>query len=134
MSNDGISVPAIQVNNDTVGLVPNSYKSTRGSGETNVRAVSIGGGSATAVHTRNAETMFSKVMFQIYVTVDNLQLIDDWKANGSANTISASQRGLNGKDYAESYKNMSMINDPEINAAADGVIDIEMAGDQILQS
>jgi len=130
MANDGISVPAIQVNNDTVGLVPNSYKRTGGYGETTVRAASLGGGSASAVHTRNAETMFSKVMFQIFVTTDNIQLVADWKAAGSGNTISASQR-VSGKDFAEAFKNMSMTNDPEIPMTADGVIDIEMAGDQL---
>ena len=128
---DAISVPAIQVNNDTVGLVPNSYKRTGGYGETTVRAASSGGGNAVAVHTKNAETMFSKVMFQIYVTTDNIRLVDEWKDNGSGNTISASQRDVSSKDFAESFKNMSMTNDPEIPMTADGVIDIEMAGDQI---
>jgi hypothetical protein len=74
--------------------------------------------------------MFSKVMFQIFVTTDNIQLVADWKDAGSGNTISASQR-VSGKDFAEAFKNMSMTNDPEIPMTADGVIDIEMAGDQL---
>ena len=133
MSNDAISVPAIQVNNDTVAIVPNSYKRTGGYGETTVRAASTGGGSATSIHTRNAESMFSKVMFQMYVTPDTIDLIEEWKNNGSGNTVDASQRNLSsGKDFAESFKNVSMTNDPEMAMGADTVVDIEMAGDQIL--
>ncbi len=128
-----ISVPAIQVNNDTIGLVPNTFSYTPGDGETTVRAASTGGGKAKSIHTQDAETMFSKVMFSVYPTTDNISKIRDWKANVAGNTLSAVQRNVGGKDFSLAFKNMSVSNDPDIKAAADGVIEIEMAGDQIQQ-
>ena len=133
MSNQAISVPAIQVNNDTIGLVPNTFKYVGGDGDVNVRAASTGGGNAISIHTQDAETMFSKVMFSIYATADNISKIRDWKANVAGNTINAVQRDVGDKDFSLAFKGMSMTNDPEVNASADGVIEIEMAGDRIQQ-
>ena len=133
MSNQAISVPAIQVNNDTIGLVPNTFKYVSGDGEVTVRAASTGGGSAISVHTQDAETMFSKVMFSVYATTDNISKIRDWKNRVAGNTINAVQRDVGGKDFSLAFKDMSMTNDPDVNAAADGVIEIEMAGDKIQQ-
>lgn len=133
MSNQALSVPAIQVNNDTIGLVPNSFSYVTGDGEVTVRAASSGGGNSISVHTQNAETMFSKVMFKVYTTVDNISKIRDWKANVAGNTINVSQRDVGGKDFSLAFAGMSMTNDPDVNASADGEIEIEMAGDQIRQ-
>ncbi len=133
MSIQALSVPTIQVNNDTIGLVPNTFKYVSGDGDVNVRSASTGGGNAISVHTQDAETMFSKIMFSIYATTDNLSKIRDWKANVAANTINAVQRNVGGKDFSVAFIGVSMTNDPDINAAADGVIEIEMAGDKIQQ-
>ena len=131
MSNQAISVPAIQVNNDTIGLVPNTFKYKTGDGEVTVRSASTGGGNATSIHTQDAETMFSTVMFSVYVTADNISKIRDWKDRVAGNTINAVQRNVGGKDFSLAFKDMSMTNDPDVNAAADGVIEIEMAGDKL---
>ena len=134
MSIIALSVPSIKVNNDVIGLVPNTFKYTSGDGEVTVRAGSTGGNNAVSVHTQDAETMYSKVMFSIFATTDNIQKVRDWKAAIAANTVSAVQRGIGTqKDFSLAYKGMSVTNDPEINAAADGVIEIEMAGDKLEQ-
>ncbi len=133
MSTQALSVPAIQVNNDTIGLVPNTFKYVSGDGDVNVRAASTGGGNTISVHTQDAETMFSKIMFSVYVTTDLISKIRDWKANVAGNTVNVVQRDVGGKDFSLAFKGVSMTNDPEVNAAADGVIEIEMAGDKIQQ-
>jgi hypothetical protein len=134
MATKSLSVPAIRVDNDVIGIVPNTFKFTYGAGETNVRAASTGGGNAQSVHSQNAETMFSKVMFSLYPTAENFIRIKNWKTGIANHTLEAMQRdaGVRG-DFAEAFKGLSMTNDPDIVAAADGVIEIEMAGDRILQ-
>ena len=130
----GLSVPAIKVNNDVIGLVPNTFKYTSGDGDVSVRSASTGGGNARSIHTQDAETMFSKVMFSVYVTTDMIEKVRDWKADIGGNTVEALQRGTgDNQDFSLAFKNMSVTNDPEINAAADGVIEIEMAGDKLEQ-
>jgi len=130
----GLSVPTIKVNNDVIGIVPNTFKYTSGDGETTVRAASTGGGNASAVHTQDAETMVSKVMFNVFVTPDMIERVRDWKSEVGGNTLEALQRGTgDSKDFSIAFIGMSVTNDPEINAAADGVIEIEMAGDKLEQ-
>lgn len=132
MSIQAISVPTIKVNNDVIGIVPNSFKYTPGYGEVEVRAASTGGGNAVSVHTENAETKVSNVMFSVYPTTDNISKIRTWKSQVAANTVEAVQRGISGKDFTIAFKGLSVTNDPEIQAASDGVVEVEMAGDQVL--
>lgn len=132
MSTVALSVPTIKVNNDVVPIVPNTFKYVSGDGETTVRAASTGGNNAVSVHTQNAETMFSKIMFSVHVTLDLIPKIRDWKADIGGVRVEASQQGLNGADdFSVAFKGVSMTNDPDINAVADGVIEIEMAGDKL---
>lgn len=130
----GLAVPTIKVNNDVIGIVPNTFKFTPGDGETKVRAASTGGNNATSVHTQDAEMMYSVVKFHLMNTINNMSMVRDWKANFAANTVEALQRGTGDqKDFSLAYKSMSVTNDPENVAAADGVIEVEMAGDKLEQ-
>jgi hypothetical protein len=131
MADKALSVPAIRVNNDVIGIVPNSFMYKAGDGETNVRAASTGGGNAVSIHTENAESKFSIIKFSVYPTLDMVSKIRDWKAAVAGNTIDAIERGLNDKDFNVAFKGVSITNDPDINAGADTVIDIEAAGDKL---
>lgn len=134
MSEQGLSVPTIKVNNDVIGIRPNTFMYTPGDGEVKVRAASTGGSNATTVHTEDAESKFSVVKFSMYNTVDNIERIRDWKALIAGNSIEALQRGIaGGKDFALAFKNMSVTNDPEIEASVDGDLKVEMAGDKLEQ-
>ena len=135
MSLMGLSVPSIQVKNVTIGIVPNSFKYKSGDGEVTVRAASTGGGNATTVHTQDAETMFSTIMFSVYATAEMTSKIRDWKADVGGLTVDAVQKAKSSldKDFALGFKGVSMTNDPDVNAAVDGVIEIEMAGDKLEQ-
>ena len=132
MSERSLSVPAIRVNNDVIGIVPNSFSYTAGDGEVNVRAASTGGGNAGSIHTENAETKYSVIKFSVYPTLDMISRIRDWKANVAGNTIDAIERGLDNKDFNIAFKGISITNDPEIKAGSDTVVEIEAAGDRLL--
>ena len=123
-----LSVPTIKVNNDVVPIVPNSYKYTPGDGETKVRAASTGGGGAKAIHTQDAETMCSKVTFQVYPETKEIGLIRVWKQAVGTLTVQHSQTS---DGIAESFQHMSVTNDPEVTASADGILTVEMAGDKL---
>ena len=134
MADKTLSVPTIKVNNDVIAIVPNTFTFSAGDGEVNVRAASTGGGNATSVHSENAETMIGKAKFSMYPTVDNIAKIRNWKAAVAENTLEALQAGsAGGKDFSLAYKGMSVTNEPDFNAGADTVIEIEMAGDRIAQ-
>ena len=126
-----LSVPTIKVNNDVINIVPNSFKYVSGHGEVTVRAASTGGANAVSVHTQDAETMVSKVMFSLPNTVTNIERVSEWQSHIAGNTVEAIQKAINGKNFAIPFKGMSITNDPDIVAAADGIIDIEMAGDKL---
>jgi hypothetical protein len=127
-----LSVPSIRVNNDIIAIVPNSFKYTPGDGETKVRAASAGGGNVESVHSEDAEAMISKITFSVYPTELNIRKIREWKSNIGANTVEALQRGRNGgKDFAIPFRNVSVTNDPEVAAAGDGTIEVQMAGDKV---
>lgn len=127
-----LSVPAIKMNNDVIGIVPNSFKYKSGAGEVKVRAASTGGGNAKSVHTQDAETMFSTMSFEIYPTFDNVAHIRDWQDQVQANTLEAMQAGKGSqKDFLVAFKGVSVTNDPDIEAGADTKITIELAGDKL---
>lgn len=125
-----LSVPSVKVNNDTLGIVPNTFKFKSGDGEVNVRAASTGGGNAVSVHSQNAETMFSTVSFSLYLTSDNMQKIRDWKALVNGLTVQAMQT-IGNSDFSMAIKGASLITDPDFNASSDGVIELEFAGDKL---
>lgn len=124
-----ISTPQVQINDVLYGIVPNSFKFVTGKGETNVRAASAGGNSIESVHSENAETKLSKVMFDLYVTADNISSTLGWKDAIGSNSIKAQQRQTTGDATTLSFDNMSMTNDPEFAASVDGIVSCEWSGD-----
>lgn len=133
MANKALSVPTIKVNNDVIAIVANSFSYKSGRGETKVASASTGGNNATSVHTQDAETMFATIKFSIRVTTDNLEKLADWQENTAGNTVEAVQRNVSGKNFNLAFRGCSVTMDPDINASADGVIEVEMAGDKLDQ-
>lgn len=127
MSNNTLSVPGVAVNNVPIEIVPNSLTFKMGTGETNVRSASAGGGSSRSVHSEDAESRIGMVKFSMYVTDETVNLAAEWKANTGANFVSLGQPATAPK----SGSNMSMINDPDFEATADGVVEIEFEGDPL---
>lgn len=127
MANRALSVPGVSVNNTPISIVPNSYKFTRGDGETTVRAASSGGGGVVSVHTEDAESKIGKMSWEMYVTPETIELIAGWKAGIGENFVSAQQVGIT----PISGSNMSMTNDPDFEASADGKVEVMFEGDPL---
>lgn len=125
---NALSNPSVQVNDDTIAIVPNSLSYKKGKGDVQVRAQSAGGNSVETVLTENAETKVSMVKFSLFLTDTNRQLIDAWQENrySGGNTIKFSQRGSN---VPLAFVNMNVTIDPELSVGADGSVEIEFMGD-----
>lgn len=130
MSNKSLSVPGISVNNIPQGIVPNSFKFRLGKGETTVRSVSLGGGASKSVHSENAEKKVGMMSWKMYITDETIQSIATWKDNVGANAITAQQPVTAPK----SGQNMSMANDPDLEASADGAVEIIFEGDPLSEN
>ena len=120
-----IATPTIQVNNETISIIPNSFKYKNGRGERTIRTQSSGGSAVDVVMTENAETKKSMATFEMLNTAKNISLVEDWQDALNANAITASD---NNQNFTKSFANMTVINDPEIGLAQDGNISIEFEG------
>lgn len=121
--------PQININNVNIRIVPNSLRYDGGEGEVNVRTASAGGNSVESVHTSNAETKIGKVMFDVFLDNELDSFIALWKDDIGANSISFSERFTNGSALNRSFDRMSLVNNVERNASADGVTSLEFEGD-----
>lgn len=126
-SNRGFSNPQVTINNGLVMIKPNSFKYVAGKGDIKVRTVSGGGGSVQSIHTEDVATKVSKFMFEMAVTDSNRTNASNWKDNIGTNVCLATQAGMK----AVVGINMSMVNDPEWDASADGWVKIEFSGDPL---
>lgn len=131
MGNTTLSVPTVIVNNETIAIVPNSFKYSGGEGEITVRTASAGGGSTTSVHSQNAETQIGKCSFDIFLNTTVDPAIALWKEQVGANSIQVIQQAPDGDSVTLSFDNMSLINDVERDASTDGVTTLEWEGDRM---
>lgn len=118
------SVDGLTINNEPIGIVPNSFKYKRGKGEINVRSASTGGGGIDIVTTRNAEDNVGMMSFDMYVTPVTENLFNDWKSRIESNVVQAQQLGQN----TLTMNQASLSNDPEFEPTADGKVTIEFKG------
>lgn len=125
---NALSNPTIQVNDETIAIVPNSLTYKRGKGDLSVRPQSAGGNSVTNVITENAETKMSMVKFSLYLTDTNRSYIEQWQEAyfTGGNTIRFSDRA---SSQPLAFSNMNVITDPEYSVGADGSVEVEFMGD-----
>ncbi len=132
MAIKAISVPEIQINDETFRIAGNTFEYDGGEGEVNVRSASAGSGNSESVHTENAEGQIGKCKFSLFLDADLDGSIRDWKSNVGTNTIKATQINVNGKAFIRVFPGASLM--PAINrpAGADTVVELEFAGDQMI--
>lgn len=118
---NSLSTPTVTVDNVTVFIIPNSFKYTEGFGEQTVRAQSAGGGSVRIVSSDNAEMKISDPKWSMLNTNENIDIIRAWKAKGSNIAISATDKD----GFTRTFNNATLVNNYEVNLAADGTIDLE---------
>jgi hypothetical protein len=112
------------VNNEAVGVMPNSLMFTEGLGEQKVRAVSIGGGRTEQVYANDLETNFSRVKFSIPTTPENIALARIWKANRNQNVVQIAGSTIDG-DVTRTFTGAALVKDYEVNIATEADIEIE---------
>jgi len=118
-----LSNPTVEVNDDTIAIIPNSLTYKEGQGDRKVKAESAGGNSISTVVTVDAETKISDCKFKLYNTADNLNKIKEWMAEDEGVTISLSE-----DDVTVSFNNMVVTTEPERAVGADGELEIEFMG------
>lgn len=125
---NALSNPTVQVNDQTISIIPNSLTFKRGVGDINVRAQSAGGDSIEAVITENAETKIGMVKFTLSVTDVNMAYVQTWHDNkfNGGNTIRISARTT---ETPLSFTNMNITSEPEFSVGADGSVEIEFEGE-----
>ena len=112
------------INNDPVGVIPNSVKFTEGKGEQKKRAVSYGGGTVRQVFSNNIESNISKVMMELPVTPEAIELARALKSNRDQNAIQISGTTPEG-NFSRTFTNAALVNDYEVNPGADTNIPLE---------
>lgn len=122
MSQRSLSNPTLEVNDDTIAIIPNSLVFILGKGKKTVKTQSTGGDGIEVVISEDAETKKSMVKYKLTNTKKNLQFVKDWQ-NLFSNTIAISER-----DFSESFRDMVVTNDPERAIGADGELEIEWEG------
>ncbi len=115
---------AVIVNNEAVGIVPNSLVYTEGEGEQKMRAMSVGGGGVEQVFSKDLETSFSMVKFSMPTTVENIKLAKRWKTNGNANVVQLAASTLEG-DMTRTFTQAALTPNYEVNIGTETDIEIE---------
>ena len=115
----------VNVNNESVGIVPNSLTFTEGLGEQKVLPVSDGGGRVAQVFANDLESAFASVKFSMRTTVENIALARSWKVSGNTNVVVVSGDDAEGNDFIRTFTQASVTSDYEVDISSDGVIEIE---------
>lgn len=126
-----IASALVQVNNQSVPVVPNSVGFTEGLGEQAIRAASLGGGQVEQVFSNNIETNFSMVKFQVYATVENIENLKVWKSSRNENVVSVTATTPDGT-FTRTFQQASLLTNYEVNLGSDTVIDVEFTANEAI--
>lgn len=115
---------AVQVNNNTVSIIPNTLAFTEGLGEQTIRAASAGGGQVEQVYANNIESNFSMVKFELPATAENIALAREWKTALNQNTVQIAGRTVEGR-VTRTFTQAALLSDYEVALGSDTNIAIE---------
>ncbi|HUU43799.1 MAG TPA: hypothetical protein VMX57_08465, partial [Planctomycetota bacterium] len=108
-----LSEGIVIVNDDAVGVVPNSIKFSEGLGEQQQLPVSVGGGVTEQVFANNLESAFSRVSFEVRVTIDMIELLKTWKLAGNGNTVQFAA-AADGRTLTRSFAQAALVSDYDV--------------------
>lgn len=114
----------VTVNNDPVAVIPNTVMFTEGLGEQNIRAASAGGGQTEQIYSNNIESNFSKVVFEMPATIENIAKAREWKANRNQNVVQITGRTPEGR-LSRSFTQAAILNDYEVPLGTETNVSIE---------
>ncbi len=114
----------VVVNNEAVGVVPNSVAFTEGLGEQTLRPVSVGDGKVEQVYAQNLETSMSTVKLSLHATVDNVALALAWKNNRNQNVVQIAGSTADG-DMTRTFTGAALTANYEVPIGTEANIEIE---------
>lgn len=120
---------AVVINNENVGVTPNSVEFDEGRGEQIVRPVSIGEGKTEQVYANNLETNIGAVKFSMPSTVENVALALSWKTNKNRNVVSIAGSTDDG-DLTRTFTQAALVANYKIPIGTEADIEIEFMGNQ----
>lgn len=123
--------PTVQVNDTTIGVIPNSVSYTEGLGEQKIRAVSIGEGATEQVYAEDTESKFSMVSFEVPPTVANLAFFKSAKQGQNTNLVTLSGSTTDG-NFQRTMTQSALTNDYEVPLGSDTNISIEFHGNAVI--
>jgi len=127
-----IANDTITVNGNPVAIKPNSFKYKRGVPKSKVRTVVVGN-TRTQDFAQDFEDAMGMCSFVLLPSVINEGLIDGWQDLLNTNTVTDTAIEIVGgveQSFRRTFKNGSLVDDPERSHGADGEIPIEFMTDQ----
>ena len=124
-----LSDVSVEINDETFFILPNTLKFKEGFGEQSVRNQSAGNGVIDQVYSNDVETMIGDVKFEIAATVPAVNAVRAVKNNKNQNSVVITATTQDGT-LTRSYANCALVNDYEVNIAADGNIELEFMGNR----
>lgn len=115
---------AVIVNNENVGVNPNSVEFDEGRGEQIVRSVSIGEGKTEQVFANNLETNVGMVKFTMPSTAENITLALSWKTNKNRNVVALAGSTDDG-DVTRTYTQAALTANYKVPVGTEADIEIE---------
>ena len=123
-----LNVVQIAVNNETIGIKPNSFVFTGGRGERTVRTKMTGSATTTVVST-DVETQKSMCNFTLITETDTPAKVFEWQDNLDSNVVTVIDD--DGNTYT--FNKAILTTDPQITAAVDGETPLEFESQVVVQ-
>ena len=123
-----LNIVQISVNNETIGIKPNSFSFTSGRGERQVRT-KMAGSSTTTVVSQDVETQKSMPKFILITETDTPSKVIEWQDNLDSNVVTAID--VDGNTYT--FNKAILTSDPEFVAAVDGETALEWESQVVVQ-
>jgi hypothetical protein len=114
------------VNDEAVGVLPNTVKFNEGFGEQKMRAVSVGEGQVEQVYSEDVETAFGSVSFEIPTTIANVALARSWKANKNRNVVSVVGTA-GGETLTRTFQQAGLLGNYDVEIGSETSIALEFS-------
>jgi len=121
-----INNPTVHINNNSFAILANTFEFDEGLGEQDFKVTSTGGGNVTPVFVDNIETRISTFNLEALPTIDNIELLRQFKILGNNNLVRVS--GIDdstGKEITRTFLGAALTSNYKINLKSDGTIPTE---------
>lgn len=114
----------VMVNDNVIGIVPNSLEFDEGLGEQKILPVSVGAGKTEQLFANDVESNFATVKFSMRVTVSNVNTVKGWKQNANRNVINIAAEDADGKDLTRVFTQAALTENITVQIQTEGVMDV----------